>query len=145
TLDVTGLGTVAFCHATARGDNEMFLVDSDLAQAAAAFASLPGDTVVLGHCHMPFDRLFDRRRFVNAGSVGMAYGHGGASWLLLGPDVVLKRTPYDAEAAATRMRRGGMPGLDTFIDAYIRQTPSDAEALASYRAVRQRQGIEGFA
>jgi predicted phosphodiesterase len=34
--------------------------------------------VVLGHTHMPFDRLADTRRFVNPGSVGLPNGHAGA-------------------------------------------------------------------
>ena len=36
-------------------------------------------------------------RWVNAGSVGMAYeDEPGAYWALLGPDVELRRTAYDA-------------------------------------------------
>ena len=49
---------------------------------------------------MPFDRLADRRRFVNPGSVGMPYGTVGAHWALLGPEVTLRCTGYDAQAAA---------------------------------------------
>ncbi|MCW6512084.1 metallophosphoesterase family protein [Lichenifustis flavocetrariae] len=139
TFAVAGLGTVGICHATGRNDDEMFLVDSSLDHALAAFAALEGDTVVLGHCHMPFDRLFNRRRFINAGSVGMPYGHMGASWLLLGAEVVLKRTPYDVERAIERMLVSGMPGVEDFVESYVKATPSDAEALTDYREILQRQ------
>ena len=143
-LDIAGLGRVAICHATARSDNEMLLVDSSIAQARAAFASL-GDApvVVVGHSHMPFDRLFDRRRVVNAGSVGLPYGHAGASWLLLGRDVVLRRTAYDAEAAADLIRATGMPDRDAFVASCVLSTESDAEALAGFRAILDRQQREG--
>jgi hypothetical protein len=50
-----------------------------------------------GHRAHPhaFDRLADTRRIINPGSVGLPYGHPGAAWALLGPDVVLRRTAYD--------------------------------------------------
>jgi len=138
-LSVAGLGKVGLCHATCRSDNEMFLVDGTLTQAEAAFASLDAETIVVGHCHMPFDRLANRRRVVNAGSVGMPYGHPGASWALLGPDIVLKRTLFDVEQAAMRILATGMPGAEQFVLTYVRATPSDAEALDAYHAVVRRQ------
>lgn len=62
-----------------------------------------------------------------------------------GPDVTLKRSLYDIEDAAVRMRRGGMPAIEALIDTYVRRTPGDAEALAAYHAIRKRQRTEGFA
>ena len=94
---------MAFCHGTARDDNEFILVDSPVEHYRAAFAGLAEPTVVVGHTHMPFDRLADGRRVINPGSVGLGYGHPGASWALLGPDVVLRRTLYDTEAAAAAL------------------------------------------
>ncbi len=69
TLEVDGLGAVRFCHATARSDTEIVVVDSPVADFREAFAAADEPTVVVGHTHMPFDRLADRRRFVNSGSV----------------------------------------------------------------------------
>ena len=71
TLDIDGLGPVMFCHATARDDNEFITVDSPVSHYRAAFAGVPARTVVVGHTHMPFDRLADTRRIVNPGSVGL--------------------------------------------------------------------------
>ena len=143
TLDIAGLGRVAVCHATGRSDNEMFLVDSTMAQARAAFASIDADLIVVGHSHMPFDRLFDRRRVINGGSVGLPYGHSGASWALLGPDIVLRRTPYDARAAADTIRAAGMPDVDDFVSSCVLATPSDAEAHAAFHQTLQRQQSSG--
>jgi hypothetical protein len=83
---------------------------------------------------MPFDRLVDRRRFVNPGSVGMPYGGTGAYWALLGPDVVLRRTSYDLQAAASTIRTAasGYPGLEEFVTENVLTVPSDAEALAVF-------------
>jgi predicted phosphodiesterase len=99
-----------------------------------AFAGTAEPTVVLGHTHMPFDRLADRRRFVNPGSVGMPYGGTGAYWALLGPDVTLRRTGYDARAAAATFRAAapGYPDLAEFIAGNILTTPSDTAALAAF-------------
>jgi hypothetical protein len=74
-----------------RDDNEFILVDSPIGLFDAAFEGVTERTVILGHTHMPFDRLAARRRFVNAGSVGLGYGHAGASWALLDGDVTLRR------------------------------------------------------
>jgi diadenosine tetraphosphatase ApaH/serine/threonine PP2A family protein phosphatase len=90
-IDITGLGPVRFCHATTRSDTEIVLVDSPIERYRDAFTDSDEPTVVLGHTHMPFDRLADRRRFVNPGSVGMPYGARAALWALLGPDVALRR------------------------------------------------------
>jgi predicted phosphodiesterase len=134
TLDVTGLGPVRFCHASTRDDTEIVLVDSSIDRYRDAFVDTGEATVVLGHTHMPFDRLADRRRFVNPGSVGMPYGGTGAYWALLGPDVVLRRTPYDARAAGETFRAAapGYPDLDAFIAENMLTVPSDAEALAVF-------------
>jgi predicted phosphodiesterase len=78
-----------------------------------AFADTEEPTVVLGHTHMPFDRLADRRRFVNPGSVGMPYGRRGAYWALLGPDIALRRTDYDADVFSRWARQGDeAPGAE---------------------------------
>jgi len=141
TLDVDGLGPVAFCHATARDDNEYILVDSPLDHFGAAFAAIGQQTVVVGHTHMPFDRLAAGRRVVNAGSVGLQYGHAGASWALLGPDVVLRRTLYDTDAATTALWRAAhdLPGADGFVG-NVRACAGDAEAVAAFtQTIRQQQ------
>src|SRR6266571_494516 len=134
TLDVTGLGAVRFCHATTRSDTEIVLVDSPMDRYRAAFSDSAEPTVVLGHTHMPFERLADRRRFVNPGSVGMPYGGTGAYWALLGPDVVLRHTGYDGEAAGKLFRSAapGYPDLDEFIAENVLTVPSDAVALAAF-------------
>jgi predicted phosphodiesterase len=134
TLDVDGLGPTLFCHATARDDVEIVLVDSPVESFRQVFSAVPAGvrTVVLGHTHMPFDRLADRRRYVNPGSLGMPYGVPGAHWALLGPDVVLRRTPYDPTTAAELLAGTGYPDIDAFITENVRTVPSDAEALAVF-------------
>lgn len=134
TVDVPGLGGVRFCHASSRDDTEIVLVDSPVARFTEAFAGTTEPTVVLGHTHMPFDRLADRRRFVNPGSVGMPYGTAGAHWALLGPDVVLRRTGYDLAAAEATLRSAApaYPDLAGFLAENLRVVPSDAEALVVF-------------
>ena len=142
TLDIDGLGRVAFCHGTARDDNEFILVDSPVGHYQAAFAGVAEQTVVIGHTHMPFDRLAGERRFVNPGSVGLPYGHAGAGWAVLGPEVVLRRTQYDARAAAATLldNASGLPGIE-FVTGNIAAAASDAEALAAFtETIRQQAG-----
>ena len=62
TVDVDGLGVVLFCHATPRRDDEFVLVDSPPPVWSRALAGVEEQVVVVGHTHMPFDRLVDGRR-----------------------------------------------------------------------------------
>src|SRR5262249_58224436 len=70
TLEVSGLGPVRFCHATAVSDTAIVLVDSPIAAYRTGFAAVTEPTVLLGHTHMPFDRLADPRRLVKPRSRG---------------------------------------------------------------------------
>ena len=63
---------------------------------------------------MQFDRTIGAVRVVNAGSVGMPFGEPGAYWLLLGPDLRLRRTSYDLVDAARRIRATAFPGAEEF-------------------------------
>jgi predicted phosphodiesterase len=135
TLDADGLGPVLFCHATPRRDDECVLVDSPLPVWQRALAGVDEQVVVVGHTHMPFDRLVGGRRAVNPGSVGMSYGAPGARWALLGPDIRLRSTAYDVEKAAARIRSGGHPGAAAWADEYVLARYGDAEALAAFTAL----------
>ena len=129
TLAVQGLGRVRFCHATPRSDDELFTLVTPEARVAPMFAGVGERLVVCGHTHMQFDREVARVRVLNAGSVGMPYGHPGAHWLGLGPEGVhFERTAYELEEAAARVRATGYPGAAEFAAAAIVAPPS-AEAM----------------
>jgi putative phosphoesterase len=147
TLEVRGLGEVLFCHATPRDDEEIVLVDSGLPRWTEVLACVPEAvrTVVLGHTHMPFLRLVDRRTVVNPGSVGMPYGTSGAHWALLGgaggAAIQLRRTAFDAQAAAASITASSdYPQLQEWIDNYLLGNASDTEALATFGAREGRAG-----
>ena len=129
TLDVDEVGAALFCHATPRRDDEFVLVDSPLAVWRRALDGVRESLVVLGHTHMPFDRLVDGKRVINPGSVGMSYGAPGACWALLGPTVVLRSTVYDVVAAAARIRSSAHPDAAAWAQDYVLAPPGDAEAL----------------
>jgi diadenosine tetraphosphatase ApaH/serine/threonine PP2A family protein phosphatase len=88
--------------------------------------------VVCGHTHMQFDRTVGQTRVVNAGSVGMPFAEPGAYWLLLGPDVQLRRTAYDLTKAAERIRGTQYPQADTFAAQSVLQPPSEEAMLAVF-------------
>lgn len=140
TVAVSGLGDVLCCHATPRDDLEMALVDSSVARWQEVLAPVPESvrTVACGHTHMPFVRLLDRRTIVNPGSVGMPYGSLGAHWALLGgrdqPSISLRRTEYDAGAAAEEIIAGSaFPDIAAWVDFFVRAPASDLEALETFR------------
>jgi hypothetical protein len=88
---------------------------------------------------MPFDRLTGRRRVVNPSSVGMPYGHPGAGWALLGPDVTLRRTGYDAQAAADVIGASRHPDARRWAAEYVLNHYSDTEALEAFTAIAREQ------
>src|SRR4029453_4513212 len=103
-LEIGGLGQVLFCHSTPRSETEGFTRLTAEDPLFPIFEGLNATVVVCGHTHMQFDRMIGRTRVVNAGSVGMPFGEPGAYWLLLGPEVQLRHTPYDLAKAAERIR-----------------------------------------
>jgi predicted phosphodiesterase len=131
-VQVEGLGDVLFCHATPRNDTEIFTRLTPEERLLPMFADVDAPVVVCGHTHMQFDRTVGRTRVINAGSVGMPFGEPGAYWLLLGPGVELRKTPYDLAAAAERIRTTAYPHADEFAARNVLQPPSEAEILAAY-------------
>jgi len=128
-IDVDRLGPVLFCHGSPRSDEEILTERSPDLRLSAALASVGERVVVSGHTHLPYDRTFEGFRLVNPGSVGMPYGEPGAHWGLLGPGVELRRTDYDREAAADRIRASGSPQAAMFADENVLSVPSAAEAI----------------
>jgi diadenosine tetraphosphatase ApaH/serine/threonine PP2A family protein phosphatase len=102
-------------------------------------AGLDVNVVVCGHTHMQFDRRVDRLRVVNPGSVGMPYGEPGAFWAALGPDVEMRRTAYDRDAAATRIRALDWPAAEEFARGNVLTVPSTEEAMSFMREMDARQ------
>lgn len=128
TLDIEYLGETQFCHGSPRSDKEVLTARTPEARLRETIT--PGvRLVVCGHTHMQFDRLADGCRFINAGSVGMPYGSPGAYWALLGPQVALRRTDYDLDRAASRLRLSTWPGANDFAEHNVRRPPSAEEAL----------------
>ena len=127
TIDVDGLGPVLFCHATPRDDNEIFTRLTPEERVEPALAGVGPKLVVCGHTHMQFDRKIGPKRVVNAGSVGMPFGEPGAYWMLLGPKVELRRTEYDLEAAATRIRATEYPQSEEFARGNVLDPPTEAD------------------
>ena len=102
-------------------------------RVARLFAGVQADVVVCGHTHVQFDRVVGGLRIVNAGSVGAPFAPpAGAHWLLLGPNVQLRQTPYDVARAADELRATGFPLVEETAVRYVLDPPSEAETLAMY-------------
>lgn len=129
TRTVPEVGDVMFCHATPRSDVEIFTPVTPEERLLAVFGECPADVIVCGHTHMQFQRDVGPVRVVNAGSVGMVFGDPGADWLLVGPDVDLRHTPYDLEGAAKRITATAYPGAAEFAEANVLHPPSTAEMI----------------
>ena len=124
TLHITGVGDVLFCHATPRNDTEIFTSTTSDEKLRPLFSLLNVAIVVCGHIHMQFDRVIGKTRVVNAGSVGMPFDDRGAYWLLLDSGIELRRTSYDFDAAAERVRRTAYPQAEVFATNSILNPPS---------------------
>jgi putative phosphoesterase len=138
-VEIRGIGEVLFCHATPRNDRECFTRMTADERLTPVFAGVDASLVVCGHTHMPFDRTVGRIRVVNAGSVGMPFCRPrGAYWLLLGPDVQLRRTDYDYASAAERIRATGFPQVDDLAVRYVLEPPMEADTLRAFAEAELR-------
>jgi putative phosphoesterase len=129
---IDGIGDVLFCHATPRNDTDIFTRLTPDEPLLPLFGGLGVSLAVCGHTHMQFDRTIGPVRVVNAGSVGMPFGEPGAYWLLLGPGVQLRQTPYDLAEAARRIRATKYPKADEFAARNVLQPPSEQEILDAF-------------
>lgn len=127
--EVLGLGRVLFCHATPDSDTAIVTRRTSDEKMRATFDGRQASLVVCGHTHMPFDITAGSTRVVNPGSIGMPFGEAGAHWLLLGPDVRFRRTVYDLEAAAARVRETAYPDAHEFAATNILSPPTEEAML----------------
>jgi predicted phosphodiesterase len=133
TFDVDDLGPTLFCHGTPRSDTEIITILTGPDRIGPMVEGVAEQTIVCGHTHRTFDHVVGGRRIVNAGSVGMPYeGDAAAFWALLGPDVQLRRTAYDVEAAAATMRAAGLPDVDELVLRESLLEPTDPDEVARY-------------
>jgi putative phosphoesterase len=140
-MEIPDVGEVLFCHGTPRDENECFTRLTPEEQLLPIFGGLSASVVVCGHTHMQFDRTVSRTRIVNAGSVGMPFGAPGAYWLLLGPDVQLRRTQYDLAEAAERIRATSYPQAEDYVLHNVLQPPSEQQMLEVFsRAAAKTAG-----
>jgi predicted phosphodiesterase len=127
------LGGILFCHATPRSDEEIVTPATTDERLAEILAGVEHELIVAGHTHMQQDRRVGRRRFVNAGSVGMPYeSKPGAYWAIVGDEVELRRTDYDLEAAAAAIRASGWPTAEEFAAENVLTVPSREDAIAVF-------------
>ncbi len=139
-LDIEGLGPTLFCHGSPRSDEEVITRLTPAKRLDLVLASASQSVIVCGHTHVQFDRAHRGKRVVNAGSVGMQWeGRPGAYWLLMGPEVQLRRTIYDIEDAAERIRATGYPDADELLERLTADDPSVADD-ASARFERSATG-----
>jgi diadenosine tetraphosphatase ApaH/serine/threonine PP2A family protein phosphatase len=103
------------------------------------------DIIGCGHTHVQFDRMHNGKRVLNPGSVGMPWqGRPGAYWLLMGPDIEMRRTPYDLTEAATRIRATDYPEPAELITRLAASDPLIAEeaSIRFERSAQQRAARE---
>jgi predicted phosphodiesterase len=137
-LHVGGIGDVVFCHATPRNDSEIFTRQTSDATLLSIFEPLKAHAVVCGHTHMQHQRTVGTTRIINAGSIGASFQGEGAYWLLLGSTVQLRRTYYDVEAAAARVRATAYPQAEEFAATSILQPPGEEATLKLFATAALR-------
>jgi len=136
TLEVDGLGPVLFCHGSPRSDEEILTERSPELRLEAALAGVREQTVVHGHTHVAYDRMHGLYRLICPGSVGMAYAIApGAYWGLFGPGYEARRTGYDLDAAAERIRASGWERAERFAAENVVSVPDPDEVVEFFEQV----------
>ena len=132
TLRIDGIGEVLFCHATPRNDTDVFTAATSDEKLRPIFDPLGMPVVICGHVHMQFERMVGATRLVNAGSVGMPFDLPGAYWLMLDSGTEFRKTDYDLERAAERVRQTAYPQAEMFANQTILNPPSKEMMSAAF-------------
>jgi len=129
-VEIQDLGVTYFTHGSPRSDEELLTERTPEKRIREATREITERVLVTGHTHCQYDREVAGLRTLNPGSVGLPYeGRPGAYWALLGPDVELRRTEYDVDAAVARMRSTDDPGVEAIVELML-QPRSREEATA---------------
>jgi|SRR5262245_587225 len=123
-VDVDGLGPTCFSHGSPRSDEECVTERTPVERVREFMADREEQAVVTAHVHLQYDRTVDGIRCIGPGSVGLPYGDlpGYAYWAVLGPDVELRRTPYDLDHAIELMRATDDPRAETIVELMLNPT-----------------------
>ena len=141
TLQVDGLGETLFCHASPRNDLDIVTPGTPDARFRGLLDGVSERVVVAGHTHMQLDRTVDGIRWLNPGSIGMPYeGEVAAFWALLGPEVELRRTPFDVERAAEALLASGWPEAESFVEENVRTAVAREEAITLFEQIAAERG-----
>ncbi len=136
-LEVDGLGRVLVCHSTPASPDPIYTRITPEDELAELFGAVGADVLLCGHTHGQYDRRLESGlRIVNPGSVGLPYeGRRGAFWALLGPDVEMRSTEYDVEAAVAAIRALGAPVEDGLLG-YLLDPPDPDETTRFFESQR---------
>lgn len=104
---------VHFCHGAPASDTAPITRLTSEERLRSLLVGVEERVVVCGHTHIQFDRTVNGMRVVNAGSVGAPWEVDPAAyWLELEDgEPRFRRTDYDVEEAARRIRASGYPSL----------------------------------
>jgi predicted phosphodiesterase len=128
-VDVDGLGRTCFAHGSPRSDEECVTRRTPDARVRELTDGVDASVFVSGHTHMQFDRHVAGVRLLSPGSVGLPYETApGAYWALLGPDVELRRTDYDVDAAIAQMRATDDPSVERVVELML-EPPAQDEVI----------------
>jgi len=142
-LDIDGMGPTLFCHGSPRSDSEILTRITAGHRLRAALGDTRQRVVVSGHTHVQYDRTVSGVRWVNPGSVGMAYADvRGAYWATFGSGLTLRNTAYDVERAVADVRTSGFPDGDEFVEKYLRHCPDPAHTTAYFEGLAERSSQE---
>jgi predicted phosphodiesterase len=135
-FDIDRFGETLFCHGSPRRDDEII---TKLSSATRRRATLEGTShvrVVHAHTHVQYDHTVDGTRWICPGSVGIPYEKlPGARWAMFGPDVTLRRTPYDVERFIADVRASDFPDAEQFIAKYLLESPDPDEVSAFFESL----------
>jgi putative phosphoesterase len=135
-VEIDALGATLFCHGSPRNDEESLTELTPEPRLREALKDTVETIIVCGHTHMQFDRTIGSSRVVNAGSMGLPYqGEAGAYWTILGPEVSLRRTSYDINAAVQSFMASSCPHVqEAFVEPLLH--PPSAEETARHFEAR---------
>jgi putative phosphoesterase len=141
TLELEGLGETLFCHASPRNDLDIVTPGTPDERLGELLEGVSQAVVVAGHTHMQDDRMVGGTRWINPGSVGMPYeGEVAAYWAMIGPNLELRGTPFDAERSAHALLASGWPPAESFVAENVRASVARDDAIALFEQIAAGRG-----
>lgn len=145
-----GYPSFRYCHGSLVRSNELLIPDNE--NTEKIMSNLDVDLLVSGHTHIQDSRMYNDKKLIHPGSVGVPWYHGGKTQYVIlhgtenGWEEELFQLPYDVETIIKEFETSGLADKAHYwskLNIHVLETGDDYMAPCLQLAMKLCQEAEG--